>query len=135
MSGIDGGWDRARSGGAETHRLTAWLEVYLKAQDARRRMFPAGLMGDPAWDMMVDLFVTEAKGKRLSVSSASVATRTAQTTGLRWINRLVDEGLVIRLSDSTDRRRNFLVLSDGSWARVRDWARETSAALAAATQD
>ncbi len=98
-------------------------------------MFPAGLMGDPAWDMMVDLFVTEAKGKRLSVSSASVATRTAQTTGLRWINRLVDEGLVIRLSDSTDRRRNFLVLSDGSWASVRDWARETSAALAAATQD
>ncbi|BCI69494.1 hypothetical protein SUS17_112 [Sphingomonas sp. S17] len=92
------------------------------------------MLSDPAWDLMIDMFVTEAKGKRLSVTSASAATRAAPTTGLRWINRLVDDGLVTRICDPSDRRRSFLALSDASWWRILDWARDTRSALAVAVQ-
>lgn len=79
--------------------------VELKQRRARRQHLPEGYFGEPAWDILLDLFVAEALGKEIPVGSACVAGGVPPTTGLRWINALVSDGMVERIEDLEDRRR------------------------------
>ncbi|MFO6447244.1 MarR family winged helix-turn-helix transcriptional regulator [Erythrobacter sp. NE805] len=63
------------------------------------------LFGEPAWDILLDLFIAQAEGKCVSVSSACIGSAAPPTTGLRWLGVLADEGLVVRESDPEDNRR------------------------------
>ncbi|AXJ95302.1 MULTISPECIES: hypothetical protein [unclassified Sphingomonas] len=76
------------------------------------------LFADPAWDMLLDLYVAEATGRRVSVSDACIAAAVPQATALRWLNMLDQRGLVIRTADQTDRRRWWMTLSDAGVALV-----------------
>ena len=70
------------------------------------------IFADPAWDIMLDLFVANAKGRSISVSCSTVAAAVAPTTALRWIQTLIDYDLLKRVPDPVDRRRCFLQLSE-----------------------
>lgn len=69
-----------------------------------------GLFGDPAWDILLEIFIAENIGKRLSVTGACIGAA-APTTGLRWLRRLETEGLVMREHDGQDRRRIYVRLT------------------------
>lgn len=71
----------------------------------------AGLFSDPAWFLMVDLFVRECEGRETSISSAVIASGVPATTGLRCLTALVSDGKLIRRPDPTDERRVFVSLS------------------------
>lgn len=70
------------------------------------------LFGEPAWDILLDLFIAHADGKMVSVSSACIGSAAPATTGLRWLGVLADEGLVLRDNDPEDHRRVMVRLSD-----------------------
>lgn len=97
----------------------AWQSPALRAKTiyaARRkrdRAFGehACLLADPAWDIMLDLFVAHHEQRAVSVSSACIAACVAPTTALRWINSLERRRLIERVPDLDDRRRHFLTLS------------------------
>lgn len=72
---------------------------------------PAGLFGEPAWDVLLDLFVATEQNRDISVSSACLASCVPQTTALRWIGLLEKRGLVTRMDDALDHRRTFLRLT------------------------
>jgi len=76
----------------------------------RRRddIFPKRLFSDPAWDILLDLYISEVEGKKISITSACAASNVPLTTALRWIGVLEDRGLVIRYDDPTDNRRSFV---------------------------
>ena len=91
--------------------LTAAQKIY---QLRRRRDAVFGdsdLFGDPAWDMMIDLYGASIKGKRISVTSACIASCAPPTTALRWIAVLESAGLLIREKDDHDGRRMFVQLT------------------------
>ena len=93
---------------------------------ARERVFNGfSLFGEPAWDIMLYLFIAEYMGLYISVNSATIAAAVPQTTGLRWIAKMVEEGLVDRKPDPDDGRRSHLRLTPVGLAL-------TSKALAAA---
>lgn len=69
------------------------------------------LFGEPAWDILVDLFIAAEEGKRISVSSLCIAAAAPPTTALRWISILENGGLIERTSDALDARRFYLALS------------------------
>ena len=71
-----------------------------------------GLFGEPAWDLLLDLFIAEAEGKRLSVTAACIGAAVPTSTALRWIVILETRGLVRRENDPADARRVFLHLTD-----------------------
>jgi hypothetical protein len=80
----------------------------------------ADLFGEPAWDILLDLFIAQAEGKSVSVSSACIGSAAPATTGLRWLGLLADEGLVVRENDPEDNRRVMVRLtSSGTTAMER----------------
>lgn len=78
----------------------------------------ADLFGEPAWDIMLDLFIAHGDGKQVSVSSACIGSAAPATTGLRWLAVLADEGLILRESDPQDQRRVLVQLSDAGLAAM-----------------
>jgi hypothetical protein len=92
------------------------IAAILKARRLRENFFDPGLFADPAWDMLLDLYVADLEGFRLAVGSLSVGAAVPATTALRWINFLEKEGLFVRHRDPLDARRVFVSLT----TRARD---------------
>ena len=83
----------------------------IRGRRMRNAFFGEDLFGDPAWDMLLDLYAAHLEGVRVSVSSLCIAAAVAPTTALRWITRLTEAGVFERNPDPADRRRAFLMLS------------------------
>lgn len=69
------------------------------------------MFGEPAWDILLDLYIAHADGKPVSVSSACIGSAAPPTTGLRWLGVLAEEGLVVRENYADDHRRVLVRLT------------------------
>lgn len=69
------------------------------------------LFGEPAWDILLDLYIAELRERRVSVTDACIGSGVPPTTALRWIMLLERADLVIRKKDPLDGRRAYLQLS------------------------
>lgn len=78
----------------------------------RERYFQGGIFGEPAWDILLELFANHAKGSQISVTSLCIAANVPTTTALRYISLLEDRGLVTRSKAGHDRRVSFVKLSE-----------------------
>ncbi|TPG18618.1 hypothetical protein EAH87_11045 [Sphingomonas koreensis] len=94
---------------------------YVKARRQRETLFPAGLFGDPAWDMLLALYIARADRRPVSISSACIAAAVPGSTALRWIGKLEASGLVVRRPDNADHRFTWLELSDGISEQIEHW--------------
>ena len=81
-----------------------------RARD-RRTQFFAGLFGDPAWDMLLELYAAELEQRRLSIGDLCNGSGVPGTTGLRWIDVFERRGLISKRSDPLDARRVHVSLS------------------------
>lgn len=70
----------------------------------RERALPGDLLGEPAWDMLLDLYVQKARARPVSVHSLCIAAMVPPTTALRWIDKLLACGLVERRRCERDLR-------------------------------
>lgn len=76
------------------------------------------LFGEPAWDLLLDLFIAAKERKRVPVTSACIGAAVPTTTALRWLAVLEERGLVLREADPSDARRVFVRLSADAYARM-----------------
>ncbi|MCM0001224.1 MAG: MarR family transcriptional regulator [Erythrobacter sp.] len=76
------------------------------------------LFGEPAWDILLDLYIAAGEGKPVSVSSACIGSAAPATTGLRWLGVLAQEGLVVRENDAEDHRRVLVRLTPSGQAAM-----------------
>ena len=84
----------------------------------RARHLPASLFGEPAWDMLLDIFINRAEGKRVSFTSTCLATGVPAGIAARWLNVLEAEGLLFRRRDPKDRSCLWLDLTDLGMERL-----------------
>ncbi|HEV2866433.1 MAG TPA: winged helix DNA-binding protein [Allosphingosinicella sp.] len=108
--------------------LAAFARSLYKNRRRRDELMPAKLFGEPAWDILLDLFAQDCAGRETSVISACIAAAAPQTTALRYIGRLAASGLVRRLPVPSDRRRTLLRLTPKGRAAVTLVLKELSAA-------
>jgi hypothetical protein len=87
----------------------------------RDEILGAELFGDPGWDLMLDLYVAQAGGKRVSVTSAAIGSGKPMSTGLRWVKLLIERSLVIREADPYDGRRSYLRLTSSAYDAMEDF--------------
>lgn len=97
------------------------LQLY---RERRRRVEAFGddtLFGEPAWDILLDLFVAGERGKRVAVTSACIGSGVPSTTALRWLNVLELRGMVEREDDNHDARRSFVRLTTKARAMMLEY--------------
>lgn len=81
----------------------------------------AELFGEPAWDILLDLYIAELRDRRVSVTDACIGSGVPSTTALRWVMLLERAGLVIRKKDPLDARRAYLELSRSCHAKMEEF--------------
>ena len=81
--------------------------------ERRRRIpiFGTGMFGEPAWDILLVLYI-EKDGHRHSIGGLAKAAGTAPSTALRWIEALEARDLIERAEHPTDKRASFVQLTD-----------------------
>jgi hypothetical protein len=117
---------------ANQERPDALFEArrHYKSRRARDNLFGTpDLFGEPAWDMLVDLFIAAEESKQISVSSLCVASAVPMTTALRWIAILESRALIERTADDLDARRSYLSLTATTQATIRAHFEQRTAAL------
>jgi hypothetical protein len=92
----------------------------------RNNHFDAALFADPAWDMMLDLFIAEAEGRETPVMNLCLSSQVPETTTLRWVKTLEHAGIVIRRKDEHDQRRVLVRLSPEAAKSLAAYLDETS---------
>jgi len=105
----------------------AWARAQLHARREREGIFGEGLFFEPAWDMLLELFVAHLEGRKITVKNACVASAVPQTTALRYIAHLVERGLIVRQRHPADSRSSHLVLTDEGCAKMIDYVSRASA--------
>lgn len=83
------------------------------------------LFGEPAWDILLDLYVANAEGKTVSVSSACIGSASPPTTGLRWLGVLSEQGLILREHDPEDQRRVLVRLTTKGLSAMDEYFTKT----------
>jgi len=97
------------------------VRIIAERRVERYQYLPAEMFGEPAWDMLLDLYLASGDGKSISVSSACIASRAPATTALRWLRRMEQLGLVARVNDDSDRRRVYVTITDAAKRALADW--------------
>jgi DNA-binding MarR family transcriptional regulator len=92
--------------------LAAKAQMIYLQRERRRKFLPADILGEPAWDMLLDLFMQFAGQAKVSTSSLCIASQVPTSTALRHIANLEADELVTRQESDDDKRVNFVELSD-----------------------
>ena len=95
--------------------------------DMRRKrvaIFGPQMFAEPAWEMVLNLYVDEG-GRRHTQTSLCELSGASRSTSMRWIDYLLDQGLVCREDHPTDKRRNFVSLSEKGRALLDLYLSET----------
>jgi hypothetical protein len=79
------------------------------------------LFGDPAWHMLIELFIARLDGRLIDKSNAYLASGAPHSTGHRWAERLEADGYIYQKRDPTDARRGYFLIADQAMILVADW--------------
>ncbi|WP_076071353.1 hypothetical protein [Sphingomonas montana] len=104
--------------------LLARCRLIREHRRCRRAYFPAELFHEPAWDMLLTLYVARVERRTMYVKTLVLAADAPITTSQRWIEQLSRLGLVVRTEDVADRRRIEVALSEGAAASIERYLTE-----------
>jgi DNA-binding MarR family transcriptional regulator len=86
----------------------------------RNQVLGVSLFSEPAWDILLDLFISHHAGRQLSVSAVCIGACAPSATALRYLAILQEVGLVVRIRDESDGRRSYIHLSAAGRQRMSE---------------
>ena len=102
----------------EAGQLLRTVAERLYAERRKRdEYFPAALFGEPAWDLLLALFIAQDDGRHLTLTEAYAAAKVGAAEGPALIEKLVAAGLVAR----SHNRWNAVLLTDQGMDRLSDY--------------
>lgn len=120
----------AANGDLATRRV-AYAQIARKIYATRRHRSnifgDMELFGEPAWDILLDLYIAQVERKTVSVSSACIGSAAPPTTGLRWLGVLAEQDLILREHDPDDQRRVLVRLTEKGMAAMDEYFSSTAA--------
>ncbi len=87
-------------------RLLGWSR--LKAETLN---LGSGLFADSCWNMCLDVYICDLKDQKITVSSIAHSSGIPMTTAMRYINVMVEEGLLEKSPNPSDNRMIFISTS------------------------
>ena len=101
--------------------LAAKARMVLSARLAREQYFQRDLFGEPAWEILLALYVVEDSGARFTISKLAECISAPLSTVVRWVKTLEEQSLVSRVNHPTDRRIIFVRLLDKGRQALDDY--------------
>ena len=87
------------------------IRLLILTRSLRHKHFGSDLDQDPSWTMLLELAWADLQGREISITSLCIGSGSPDTTALRYIKILEDDGFIARTPDKHDRRRSFVYLT------------------------
>lgn len=114
------------SGCAQPAALDRVADALIQQRKTRKRFLPASLFHEPAWEILLNLYVAHRRGTPLNVKHLVSLVDAPVTTSQRWIDQLVHMKLLNRVVDVQDRRRLEISLASTAVQAMEDYLRSLS---------
>ena len=101
----------AETPNAARNRLEHKARQLLERRRRRAAIFGPQMFAEPAWDMLLILYLSGG-GRRQTQTSLGELSGASRSTAMRWIDYLACRDLICREEHPTDRRRNFVALTE-----------------------
>ena len=106
--------------------LADFAESLYRHRRRRARYLPDKIFAEPAWDILLDLYINGVRDRPVSITSACIAGDIPATTGLRWLGVLEQENLIEREVSKTDARVTLVQLTAGARRQLREFFAEAA---------
>ena len=102
--------------------LISRAEKYLNWGRLKSRILDSGngLFANSCWNMCLDIFICGLKDQRITVSSIAHSSGIPMTTAMRYINVMVEQGLLQKTPNSADNRMIFVSVSEDCSEKIRE---------------
>ena len=107
---------------AEEDVLSLARAVY-QSRKRRADHFGQSLFSEPAWDMLLVLFIYGNRGDQVSVTKLAEFSNSPLTTAIRWLDYLESQRLIVRTQSPRDRRKYYVELSEKGRRLLTDYFR------------
>lgn len=77
-----------------------------------------GLFTDSCWNMCLDIYLCGLKDQQVTVSAIAHSSGIPMTTAMRYINVMVEQGLLQKSSNPADHRMVFVAVSQECQAKI-----------------
>lgn len=89
-------------------------------RESRSSLLDPSLFGEPAWNILLALYVAAGERYALSISALCAESGAPATTAARSISRLLDLQLVRRVPNPSDNRSAYIELTDETAAKLTE---------------
>lgn len=113
--------------GLSDDKLAMIATSLYRSRRLRAKYFDPALIEEPAWDMLLDLFISAIRGVRVATTSLCLAARVPQATGLRWIAVLQEHALVRRYRAEDDHRLKPVEITPKGFRLMRQYLSDSMA--------
>jgi hypothetical protein len=79
-----------------------------------------GLFADACWNMCLDIYICGLKDEQVTVSAIAHSSGIPMTTAMRYINVMVEQGLLEKSPNPADNRMIFVAVSPECSIKIRD---------------
>lgn len=97
----------------------------LSRRRRRYAIFGRAMFGEPAWEILLLLYVSSPSARQTITRLADLA-GASKSTALRWIDYLEGQRLVVREVHPTDKRANFVELTDKGREAIEVYLSDTA---------
>jgi DNA-binding MarR family transcriptional regulator len=94
------------------------------ARRIRASLFAADLFSDPAWDLLLVLFLARLRQQKMTLWQLARETGVSESTAARWLDALGRTDLVRRRSGQSGSRAMLVELSPRGTGAMQQWLEE-----------
>lgn len=109
----------------------ALARAVLTARQTRKSVFASAIFGEPAWNMLLSLYV-HGRGERLTVTRLAQLSDAPLTTAIRWIEYLDQSRLLARRQHPNDARVVLVELTEQAQSKLELYFEKLAGTLAEA---
>ena len=77
------------------------------------------LLSNPGWNILLDLFVHRSEGKPIGIIDLCIAANTPTSTALRYVQAMLDSGVIIKIQATDESQQLVVQLSDATYSAMR----------------
>lgn len=118
------------------YQLLAAARGILERRRQREAEFNSVLFGEPAWEMLLELFVLEtAGGSSSTLTQLTARSRSPASAVVRWVKFLERDGLVVLRRHPTDHGTEFVELTSEARQSLEKYLASAAASVARTSGD